>query len=131
MSCTEKDFEPNAWGPLAWQYLHVVAFSYPENPTAVQRKVYETFLRSFGETLPCKECRENFGNYLNKDFKSSRDLKSCDAFAKFIFRVHNHVNARLGKKVIPWEKYAVLAKYYRTMQNEKARTEVTLIRELL
>jgi hypothetical protein len=132
MSCGEKNFEPNAWGPLAWQYLHVIAFSYPVNPTDVHRKVYETFLRSFGKTLPCKECRENFGSYLNsKHFDARVDLKNCDAFAKFVFRVHNHVNLRLGKKVIPWEKYAVLEKYYRTMQHEKSRTEVVLVRDLL
>jgi hypothetical protein len=88
----------SVWGPSLWHYLHTMSFNYPVKPTQQDKKHYKAFILSLQNVLPCKYCRENLKNNLKKLPLTQKDLKSRDAFSRYIYKLHEHVNAMLGKK---------------------------------
>lgn len=86
------------WGPSLWHYLHTMSFNYPVQPTAEQKKQYREFILSLVHVLPCKYCRMN----LVKNFKSLplkyADMESRDTFSRYVYKLHELINAMLGKK---------------------------------
>lgn len=54
------NFIPSVWGSSAWKFLHCVALSYPENPTAKQKNDYKNFFLSLDKILPCETCAKHF-----------------------------------------------------------------------
>jgi hypothetical protein len=88
----------SVWGPAAWMVLHMVSFNYPVNPTPEDRKNYRNFILSFGKVLPCGKCRENFKHTLERMPVSDEVLASRECFSRYVYRLHNDVNARLQKK---------------------------------
>jgi len=87
----------SVWGPAAWHLLHTIGFNYPVHPTAEDKRKYRKFLISFGQVLPCGKCRNNFCETLARMPLTASALSSRDCFAKYIYRLHNDVNARLQK----------------------------------
>jgi len=88
----------SVWGPAAWMVLHTVSFNYPVNPTPEDRKNYRNFILSFGKVLPCGKCRENFKHTLERMPVTDAVLASRDCISRYVYRLHNDVNARLQKK---------------------------------
>lgn len=88
------------WGPMGWMTLHSVSTIYPERPTQSEKDLLTTWLGLFTESITCQHCRDHFrsmhGNYRAK---YPGYLDSRQAFAMFVFRCHNVVNARLSKPV--------------------------------
>ena len=86
------------WGPSLWHVLHTMSFNYPAEPTAEQRKHYKSFMKSLVHVLPCKYCREN----LKKNYKelplTDAHMKSRNAFSRYVYDLHEHVNKMLKKK---------------------------------
>lgn len=85
------------WGPMAWNFLHLISFNYPIKPTAQDKQQYTDFLLSLGKILPCRYCRDNFSKNLKSCNFSPNVFKDRETFSKFIYRLHNHVNETLGK----------------------------------
>ena len=85
------------WGPSLWHYLHTMSFNYPDNPTALQKKQYMTFILQMEHILPCKYCRIN----LKKNFKviplKLSSMANRESFSKYIYKLHEHINKMLGK----------------------------------
>lgn len=60
------NFHTSIWGNSAWDFLHIVALSYPNLPTFADKQNYTKFFNSLGPVLPCHKCTENYANHLNK-----------------------------------------------------------------
>jgi hypothetical protein len=86
------------WGPSMWHSLHTMSFNYPVNPTPEDKKNYRFHILNLQNVLPCKYCRMN----LKKNFKKLplkiTDMKNRDTFSRYIYNLHEVVNAMLGKK---------------------------------
>lgn len=94
-----------SWGPAGWTFLHVVSWTYPENPTNQEREEMYVFLHAFSKVLPCKRCRRHWTESLVKAVASSESphLSSRAALTRFIVDAHNDVNRRLGKRVLSYD----------------------------
>ena len=88
----------SVWGPPMWHFLHTMSFNYPINPTAEDKKHYSNFIYDLRYVLPCKYCRINLTSNLKANPLLDCHLKSRETFSKFIYRLHEIVNKRLGKK---------------------------------
>lgn len=88
----------SVWGPPMWHFLHTMSFNYPVNPTAEDKKNYSDFIYNLRYVLPCKYCRMNLTSNLKANPLLECHLKSRETFSKFIYRLHETVNKRLGKK---------------------------------
>lgn len=88
----------SVWGPPMWHFLHTMSFNYPVNPTAQDKKNYSEFIYNLRYILPCKYCRMNLTSNLKANPLLDCHLKSRETFSKFVYRLHEIVNKRLGKK---------------------------------
>lgn len=88
----------SVWGPALWHTLHTMSFNYPVSPTADDKKNYMGFLTHLKYVLPCKYCRANLRMNLKKLPLTMVRMKSRDAFSRYIYELHENVNAMLGKK---------------------------------
>ena len=88
----------SVWGPSAWHLLHTMSFNYPTHPSARQKREYRAFVLNMQNVLPCGKCRENFAKNLVSLPLHARHMKSRATFSRYIFRLHELVNAMLGKK---------------------------------
>ena len=104
---TEKDFKNESgiqsciFGPPLWFAMHCISFTYPVNPTELDKKHYMDFFLSLEYVLPCKFCRENFKNNIKMANFSIHVMKSRDTFSRFMHRFHNCVNTMLDKQNNP------------------------------
>lgn len=85
------------WGPAQWHFLHTISFNFPVHPTREDKIHYRQYVHSLRHVLPCKYCRENLRKNLRALPLTSRHLASRDAFSRYIYRLHEHVNKMLGK----------------------------------
>lgn len=95
----KQGISPLVWGPQLWNFLHMVSSTYPNHPTDVEKRQYFTFLLALGNVLPCPNCRNHYKKMLVTHNFSAKHLKDRETFMKFMFDVHNIVNARLHKPV--------------------------------
>jgi len=83
-----------------WFVLHMVASGFPSVPSSSDRYKYHTFLTLFGKLLACFACRVNFQSNMELvQYNPQTDLLSNSAFVAFMHRLHDTVNAMLGKPV--------------------------------
>ena len=90
---------PKIWGSHAWIFLHSIAYSYPENPSEIEKNAIINFLLSLQHILPCKTCSELY----KKDMKTMKfNIKTASLnknnLVLWINEMHNKVNKNLGKK---------------------------------
>jgi hypothetical protein len=93
-----EGFQTSIWGPLAWTFLHTVSFNYPINPTLCDKKHYRDYVLNLQNILPCKYCRINLKNNLNKKPLLMCYMKNRDTFSRYIYELHEVVNKMLNKK---------------------------------
>jgi hypothetical protein len=93
---------PEKWGPPMWKFLHVVTFTYPKNPSLITKKKYFSFIKDFKNVIPCQTCREGYVKAI-KDF-NIEILKNPETFSRWMVKVHNRVNKKLGKEFFPYSK---------------------------
>ena len=104
MVFTKTDYESNngmstsVFGPPIWFSLHMMSFNYPVNPTDIDKANYREYLLALGKVLPCSHCRNNFSNNLKSAGFNKGVFKDRDTFSKFVYKLHNVVNDRLGSK---------------------------------
>lgn len=81
------------WGPSGWKLLHLVTFFY--DPSHKQ-SMYK-FLASLPYILPCKFCRASLTDYYEENpFEYA--LKSRTKLIKWLYTIHNKVNAKLREQ---------------------------------
>lgn len=93
---------PDLWGPSGWKFLHYVTFAY--NPRYLKK--YLSFFRLLPYVLPCSEC----GRHFQKELLTLRrsHMRNATTFSKWLVDVHNRVNRRLHKKMIPYKKVLIM-----------------------
>jgi hypothetical protein len=87
------------WGPPVWESLHCIAFGYPIEPTTEQKQNYKIFFTNLMNVLPCKFCRDSYKDFITLEDETK--LKECDlenreSLTKWLYKVHNRVNKKLG-----------------------------------
>lgn len=87
------------WGPPLWHSLHTMSFNYPVNPSKEQKQQYYAFFTSLQWVLPCKYCRDNFKKNLEKLPLNTLVLSNRYNFSKWLYDMHNLVNANLNKPI--------------------------------
>lgn len=85
------------WGPAMWHYLHTMSFNYPVDPTPADKHHYRAFVLQLQHVLPCKYCRINLANNLRKKPLRKCDMKNRETFSRYIYELHEVVNAMLHK----------------------------------
>jgi hypothetical protein len=88
----------SVWGPAQWHFLHTMSFNYPVNPTIQDKKHYRDYLYNLKYVLPCKHCRINLTNNLDKKPLLMCHMKNRATFSRYIYELHELVNKMLGKK---------------------------------
>jgi len=88
----------SVWGPMLWNFLHVMSFNYPVHPDLETQNHYRDFILSLKNVLPCKYCRIN----LTKNFKklplTMDRMKNRESFSRYIYELHELINQMLNKK---------------------------------
>ena len=93
--------KPSEWGPPVWNFLHSISNYYPANPSEAQQAAARSFFQSIRSFLPCKECREFYGNFITSTPPPVEE--GGGALEAYVTDLHNAVNAKLGKS--PWSRW--------------------------
>ena len=97
MTVTEirTDFDPDKWGPHAWKFLHMITFSYPEDPHPDIQEHFKQFFRSLGVALPCAKCREHYNEKFLRTVDDGPDdpFRNRESLTQWLVDIHNEVNA--------------------------------------
>lgn len=72
------------FGPSAWQLFHLIAFFSPSP---------QDTLLDIKDMLPCKFCRAS-----TTEFTAQMPISSCDDPGRWLYDLHNKVNAKLRKQ---------------------------------
>lgn len=94
--------DPYIWGPSAWEFLHSTTFAYPDEPSQTDKLRYKDFFEQLCYVLPCKDCCLHYQQEL-VNTKLDQALDSRDTLSRWMVEVHNNVNKRLGKTIVPYE----------------------------
>lgn len=91
------------WGPSAWETMHAVTFTYPEqNPTEEEKDAMRRFFYSIADVLPCYRCRKHFKELL-MTHRLEDNLHNRDQLTRWLVARHNDVNRRLGKPIVSYD----------------------------
>lgn len=89
-------------GQSTWFYLHAMADHYPITPDVATVALVKDHISGFAAFYPCGECRAHMTQYLiDKPVMADSRLQ----LVRWMFRFHNSVNTRLGKKVMQSDEY--------------------------
>ena len=103
------DFDPSKWGPQAWAFLHMLTFSYPEQPRPDTRAEFRAFFRALCTVLPCAKCRRHYadnfsataGEEEGERGAAEDPFASRESLTRWLIDMHNRVNAAQGKPKLP------------------------------
>lgn len=85
------------WGPSGWRLLHQITFAYKPK---TQKDVIKQLFENLPYVLPCKFCRAHLTEHMEKvPLKDSLDTK--EDLTKWLYKIHNLVNAKLRTQGIP------------------------------
>ncbi len=84
----------NIWGPAMWCTMHNIALGSPEKFNGTTLNYGDLFQRLF-MAIPCSSCSKHALDYLAKQ---PINLSGREQLTEWVFRFHNEVNLRLGKK---------------------------------
>src|ERR1700733_5146368 len=83
---------PKIWGKYAWNFIHLVTLSYPDNPTCEDKRQYYIFFTSLKNVLPCAKCKFNMEKHLKKFPLTDEILSSKQNLIKWDIHLHNYYN---------------------------------------
>ena len=89
------------WGPSGWRLLHTITFSYRAEQKRDKAAIRELFTL-LPYVLPCKFCRTSLQEYMESD-SIEPALESRNTLTRWLWRIHNSVNAKLRDQKLPVE----------------------------
>ena len=101
---SQKDYDSDSgmltdiWGACQWHVLHTMSFNYPTKPSPDQKRWYRSHIDNLVHVLPCGKCRKNLVNNLRKLPLLRKHMESRATFSRYIYELHEVVNAMLHKK---------------------------------
>lgn len=96
------------WGPSGWRLLHIITFSYIPH---TDKESVRAMFNALPFVLPCKFCRSSLQEYMESDLLEPA-LESRELLTRWLWRIHNAVNAKLRSQNVavesdpPFEKVA-------------------------
>ena len=90
---------PDIWGPHGWKFIHYITLGYPNNPTKYDKEKYYNFFISLADVIPCNVCGSHFKQNLELTPLNDAALKNKESLMEWAINMHNHVNAKNGKKI--------------------------------
>ena len=91
---------PLGWGREAWHFIHLVALTYPPQPSEEDKKEYLQFFESLQNVLPCEVCAIHYREKIKVNPPKLTNQK--DLF-EWTVDIHNSVNKDNGKKTLTYE----------------------------
>ena len=112
------NLDPKIWGPHYWFFLHTIAMSYPDPPTAVTKKKYYDFVQNIPLFIPVESMAGEFSKLLDQ-YPVQPYLDNKESFIRWMWFIHNKINKKLEKPQISLNDFYV--KYYEEYKpiNEK------------
>lgn len=87
--------DSKVWGKQSWDALFFIACGYDLNDAKNKKEVYTRHLKSWGDVLPCRYCRDSYrGFFLQLNIEKYLDNGPC-GLIKFVYDLKNLVNAKL------------------------------------
>lgn len=89
------------WGPAGWVFLHASVMGYPvkidedDRKDRKRKRKTKEFFESIGYIFPCKYCRESYQQFI-KELPIDDFLSTRKKLARWLYRIHNKVNKKLG-----------------------------------
>ena len=99
--------EPEIWGPHAWQFLHSITLSYPDNPTLEDKNNHAQFFNSIQNILPCQKCRDHYTQNLQA-FPVEQHLDNKESLFRWSIDLHNRVNVINNKREYSYDEVTEL-----------------------
>ena len=99
--------EPEIWGPHAWQFLHSITLSYPDNPTLEDKNNHAQFFNSIQNILPCQNCKDHYTQNLQA-FPVEQHLDNKESLFRWLVDVHNRVNVTNNKREYSYDEVTEL-----------------------
>ena len=116
--------DPSVWGPHAWFFLHTVTFTYPKNPTELDKRHMYDFFMKLQYILPCEMCKQHYQEHLYT-MPLAPNLESRKTLILWLIRFHNKVNQSLGE---PQKKAKdIILEYSQAYKNKKKKKKGVLI----
>ena len=118
------------WGPPGWIFLHSITFGYPyiieeNNAEHIEKKNdYKYLFNSIGKVFPCKYCRDSYNEYI-KEIPIDKYLKSRANLCKWLYIIHNKVNAKLGVPKCNIPSFKQVQNKYETFRAKCKKTTAT------
>ena len=81
----------------------MVAAGFPVKRASVRRQAYMDYFDNLSSVLPCRKCRKHYSGMIRQSKKNGSyadHFASRESLQKFVFDMHNKINARLGKKIV-------------------------------
>lgn len=85
------------WGPSGWKLLHLIAYSYPDEPSIIDKQKFGMFYNNLKYVLPCKYCRISLTGFM-EELELEKYMDSKRKLTKWIYLIHNKVNDKLIKQ---------------------------------
>ncbi len=93
------------WGPKAWHLLHSFSLHNSNLNEFNKEKKHEYYLfyKTFIYMIPCKICRLHYKDMFEFHEPLIEKEITKKSLSKWVWKIHNKVNGRLGKKEISYE----------------------------
>lgn len=82
-------------GRSTWLSLHALADHFPINPSTEEKAAATNLIGAYALLYPCEKCRLHMQSYLKT---CPVQCRSRIQLVNWLFKFHNDVNERLGKK---------------------------------
>ena len=99
--------EPEVWGPHAWQFLHSITLSYPDNPTLEDKNNHAQFFNSIQNILPCQKCKDHYTQNLHI-LPIEQHLDNKESLFRWSIDLHNRVNVINNKREYSYDEVTEL-----------------------
>ena len=90
------------WGPTAWAEFHTYALNYPIYPSEYDtNNAIHFYQRAFLRYVLCETCKSDYLAIIRTNLIRAR---SRDELFNWTVDIHNSVNAKIGKPIMPYRK---------------------------
>lgn len=96
--------DPRYWGSKFWFTMHTIAFFYEDQPSPTEMAHAKDFYESLQSLLPCPGCAHHYSTLLQK-YPVEKAITSRHSLMRWVNKIHNEVNRRLGKPVLTFDEY--------------------------
>lgn len=107
-SCLAQVYMPSddqkTWGPSVWACVHLMCMGAPATINATQAAHYKAFFDALGHILPCEACQEHYRELLDELRGPLETALGKGDLFEWSVRLHNEVNAALGKPQMSLER---------------------------